>query len=530
MFEVLLHRFGRCRAAGAGALLLAFIAGCGTESLRDLREEATVREILGRGEKAVPYICAVAPVRVESELRAVADISSRSDRPRLDPLTLQSRIREVLETASIFQSVETVAHQEEAGEDRVLGEARNLGADLLLSVRVRKCENSYRGTNGWYIPNFVLWFLVMIPSWWVADEVYAAELDVEVTVRSVHSGKVVYRRPFRSDVEMDLDDFDRGFMFFGILRVPGALEADNWEKIGELLNARVFRDFALKMLRDLDGPFRRETRSPAFAGKMRKKLGLVVGVSNHRHYMLPKIWFSSLDAEAFSAFLLEKDFVGMEERNLRVLLDQQAVGTKVRDALRKTLVELARPSDQVFLYFAGYGSMTRGREGPTLYLLPHDAVATDVAGSGISLSSLAFLLNRCRAKNVVIIVDAAFGPFTTGRAFYKGDPVEAEEIERELTRIGSMKGVFLLTGAAAGEECAEFEEGQKGLFTHHLLTAMRGAADEDRDGKVTLKEAYRFAAERVFERALLEGRTQNPRLYGKGAEDVVLTSVKGRGK
>ena len=36
------------------------------------------------------------------------------------------------------------------------------------------------------------------------------------------------------------------------------------------------------------------------------------------------------------------------------------------------------------------------------------------------------------------------------------------------------------------------------LFTHHLLSAMRGASDSDGDGQVTLFEAYSYAYERTL--------------------------------
>ena len=53
-------------------------------------------------------------------------------------------------------------------------------------------------------------------------------------------------------------------------------------------------------------------------------------------------------------------------------------------------------------------------------------------------------------------------------------------------------GFVLLTSAAAGEVAQESDDLQGSLFTHHLLSGMRGSADVDHDGAVTLSELYRF--------------------------------------
>ena len=45
---------------------------------------------------------------------------------------------------------------------------------------------------------------------------------------------------------------------------------------------------------------------------------------------------------------------------------------------------------------------------------------------------------------------------------------------------------------SAGEDAQESDDIKGSFFTHHLVSALRGAADEDMDGRVVLEEAYRY--------------------------------------
>jgi hypothetical protein len=54
------------------------------------------------------------------------------------------------------------------------------------------------------------------------------------------------------------------------------------------------------------------------------------------------------------------------------------------------------------------------------------------------------------------------------------------------------KGFVLLRSAARGEVAQESDDLQGSLFSHHLLSGMRGSADTDSDGVVTLNELYDY--------------------------------------
>ena len=87
-------------------------------------------------------------------------------------------------------------------------------------------------------------------------------------------------------------------------------------------------------------------------------------------------------------------------------------------------------------------------------------------------------------------------------------------------------GLAVLASSAASELSQETDALRSSYFTHHLVVGLRGAADADGDGGVTLSEAYRYAYNRtlVATASTAVGKqhvTLETKLRGKG--EMVLT-------
>lgn len=61
----------------------------------------------------------------------------------------------------------------------------------------------------------------------------------------------------------------------------------------------------------------------------------------------------------------------------------------------------------------------------------------------------------------------------------------------------TVRGLAVLTSSGADELSQETKALQGSVFTHHFVSGLRGAADGDQDGQVTLAEAYRYAHQRT---------------------------------
>lgn len=94
----------------------------------------------------------------------------------------------------------------------------------------------------------------------------------------------------------------------------------------------------------------------------------------------------------------------------------------------------------------------------------------------------------------------------------------------------SLSGYAFLTSSSGTESAQESDRIRASFFTHYLVTGLRGAADLNLDGKVTLGEAYEFAFhETLSQTEGSQAGAQHPsydmRLTGTG--DLVLTDLRG---
>jgi hypothetical protein len=62
----------------------------------------------------------------------------------------------------------------------------------------------------------------------------------------------------------------------------------------------------------------------------------------------------------------------------------------------------------------------------------------------------------------------------------------------------TQKGLAVMASSTAEELSQESDALKASYFTHHLVTALRGAGDSDGDGRVSLDEAYRYAYRRTL--------------------------------
>ncbi len=217
--------------------------------------------------------------------------------------------------------------------------------------------------------------------------------------------------------------------------------------------------------------------APAFAQPAEERLAVLVGANVGEASDEP-LRYAESDARRVREALVELGGV----RAARATLVLGGGTRPVLDALteaRGRAAELTASGHRVVLlfYFSGHG----------------DDGALHLAGERLPLQALRERLEAIPAAVRLTLLDSCR---TGGRA--KGVR-RGPEFALGLTPT-SPEGSVELRAASAGEAAQESEELQGALFTHALLSGLRGAADVDRDGRVTLFELYAYA----YRRTLLE--------------------------
>ena len=89
----------------------------------------------------------------------------------------------------------------------------------------------------------------------------------------------------------------------------------------------------------------------------------------------------------------------------------------------------------------------------------------------------------------------------------------------------TLEGTVELRASAAGEAAQESDELGGAVFSHFLISGLRGAADDDHDARVTLDELYAYAWRRTLLRTGGGVALQHPEIAARlaGSGEIVLS-------
>jgi peptidoglycan hydrolase-like protein with peptidoglycan-binding domain len=176
----------------------------------------------------------------------------------------------------------------------------------------------------------------------------------------------------------------------------------------------------------------------------------------------------------------------------------------------------------VIVFYSGHGVPgLRDRKG---YLLPVNADPNRAELNGYPLDTLLANLAKVPARSMAVYIDACF----SGES-QKGLLVRATSGITVQAKVPQSSKRMIVVTAAQGDQFASWDEDAKhGLFTKHLLEALRGEADGEGygngDGKVTLAELRAYLDEEMTYQARRRwSRDQNASV--QGASGSVLATL-----
>lgn len=248
---------------------------------------------------------------------------------------------------------------------------------------------------------------------------------------------------------------------------------------------------------DTEGLFSRKELTVYNIKRRRNIWAVVIGINDYTN--IRKLKYAVNDARAFHDLLISNNKI--PEENVSLLINQKASLTNLRSTLGTKLKNYAGKEDMVIIYFAGHGAteqdaMSPDGDGLEKYLLPYDADLTDLYSSALPMREISHIFHRIKSERIIFIADACYSGASGGRTVsFSG--IRANISNAFLDRIISGKGTIIITASAANEVSIENAEFKHGVFTYYLLEALRGKADIDNDGIITVDEAYRYVSDRV---------------------------------
>ncbi|MEO0813385.1 MAG: caspase family protein, partial [Myxococcota bacterium] len=235
-----------------------------------------------------------------------------------------------------------------------------------------------------------------------------------------------------------------------------------------------------------------------------ERFAVLVG-SNAATADRPSLRYAHRDVRALRDTLVSVG--GFEDHRVTELLEPSA--RAVLEALEGKLAEAAQHSDGLVLfYYSGHA----------------DSGALYPGGEPLPLSSLRGLLGTDEVAVRLAVIDACRGGGVTGAKGLRPVP----PIIHRLPELASSVGSALIASSSGMEDAHESDTLRGSFFTHHWVAALRGAADVNTDGRVTLLEAFDYAQKKTIrDTAIAASTPQSPsyRLNLRGRSDLPLSEI-----
>ena len=220
---------------------------------------------------------------------------------------------------------------------------------------------------------------------------------------------------------------------------------------------------------------------------MSGKFALIIGNTEYTDPGLAQLTAPGQDAEDFARVLEDREICAFDQVN--ILLNQ--FSSTVIETIDE-FFDQKKPDDLLVLYFSGHG--LRDELG-ALYLAVKNTNRARLRSTAVKSDYIRDAMNQSRSKRQVVILDCCnSGAFSQGMK---------AEVGGTMGMVSAFEGYgrYVLT---ASDEIQFAWEGDKiigetenSLFTHFLLKGLRGDADSDSDGRITVDELYDYAYEQI---------------------------------
>lgn len=201
-----------------------------------------------------------------------------------------------------------------------------------------------------------------------------------------------------------------------------------------------------------------------------------------------------------------EDLGGFESSDIHTLIGSKA------DGLRSLLASLSRDSETppslLFFYYSGHGSGTH----------------LHMDGTKLPVEELQRAIYQLKRRISVVLVDSCkSGVFTRAKGARPGPAYDIQMLQDPKTQ-----GSIVITSSAEDEVSQESDKLEGSFFTHNWVRGLYGPADTNRDGLVSLEEAYQFAHYATIEQTIASrGGVQHPsyRFELSGQGNVVMSNL-----
>jgi hypothetical protein len=233
---------------------------------------------------------------------------------------------------------------------------------------------------------------------------------------------------------------------------------------------------------------------------------LIAGVATYQH--MPSLKYTDDDAYQLYAFLKSPEGGAIPDDHIKVMIDDAVT----RQSLLEQLHELAAKADEndvVLLYLSGHG-------------LDGAYVPSDFDGykNHVTYEDILEVLDESAAQHKLFIADACH----SGSMLAQARSPYNVALEHFYSAYNTVKGGTAVMMSSKKEEVSlEYSGLRQGIFSHFLIKGLKGPADIDGSGLITVSELYQYIYKGVKE---YTANAQNPVIMGDYDKNMPVSWVR----
>ena len=257
--------------------------------------------------------------------------------------------------------------------------------------------------------------------------------------------------------------------------------------------------------------------TPAVAGPVQQKWALIIGISHFQDPAIPTLGYTTSDAKALAAELVDPGIGRFPPANVRILTDDQATTKNIKEQLN-WIARHAQPNDLVLIYVASHGSPRSVDVAGANYIVTYDteigsANAPDedaLYATALPMVELAnAVATRMKALRTAVILDTCYsgGAVTNESKKMGAGLANAAPSAATLERMSEGTGRIVIAAARSDEESLESDQLHHGYFTYYLLQAIKND-----NGMTPLAQLYANVAQEVTQRVASDAKADGQNL------------------
>lgn len=220
---------------------------------------------------------------------------------------------------------------------------------------------------------------------------------------------------------------------------------------------------------------------PAQASGIRRPETSVIsiGLSSYLNHQMRSRKYAARDAETVAKYF--QTLGGVPSSNIHLLTDRKATHSQIEKALREWLPTRPMKDGIVIVYFSGHAMISPSGE---IMLVPYDGAKA--ATTLYRLKSLESVIAKLNPQQAILIFEGTVSSI-------QENPKTSVTPQWELHGDETIR-LVAVEGLGKG---LDNDTHRHGLFTYYLLRGLRGEADTNHDGTVTLGEIGGFVRQKV---------------------------------